>query len=89
MITTASQAVALLAYDGREDSLERPHDPCCRRQRFDCLVHSAVWEEALEGKIHQCGECEQCREERDVLRGEMCGVDEGGMESFGAVDSRE
>ena len=33
--------------------------------------------------------CELCKEERDVLEGEMRDMNEGGMKSFDALDSRE
>ena len=40
---------------------------------------------AVESRHHIVGECETCKEERDVL--EMRKIDECGMEKFGTLDS--
>ena len=43
---------------------------------------------AIEGRTHIVGECEMCKEERDVL-GEMRKIGGCDMEEFGTLDSSE
>ena len=44
---------------------------------------------AMEGRIHEVGECELYMEERDALEGGMRDLNKGGMKSFDALDSWE
>ena len=44
---------------------------------------------ATESRTHIVAECEPYQEERDVLEGEMRDLDNSGMKSFDALDSRE
>ena len=44
---------------------------------------------ARESRTHKVAECELYKEERDTLEKEMWEVNEGGIKSFDALDSRE
>ena len=44
---------------------------------------------ALEGRTHVVGECEMCKQERDVLEEEMREICKCDMEKFGILDSSE
>ena len=67
-----------------------------RRKRY---ISSRVEEEedaqtcpcgkARESRVHIVAECELYKEERDILVEEMREVEEGGIKSFDALDSRE
>ena len=59
------------------------------RKEEEVDAQMSLWGEAVERRTHILGECEMCKEERDVLEEEVRAMGKCDMEELCTLDSRE